>query len=212
MVSPGPLHPARGRHLGAAGPRRRGTGAGARRVPRPPGHRRGVRRSRGAGRPAHAREDHAWWPHRGHPLFEGVPVAVRGHALPLARRLARGPAARSWRSPRGPTTGPTGTEIMALSHRSLPVFGVQFHPESVGTAAGQADPRELPRTGRLAHETPKPFLANAIAARYPSSKARGTPFDSTPRSVSFRDARPGCHSGSSWLDPTPQQTAPAAGR
>ena len=87
--------------------------------------------------------------HTGHPLFAGNPRALRGDAVPLARGVARGAARRSSRSRPGPTTARRAREIMALCHRTLPVYGVQFHPESVGTVPG------------------KRLLANFLAARQP---------------------------------------------
>jgi anthranilate synthase/aminodeoxychorismate synthase-like glutamine amidotransferase len=44
---------------------------------------------------------------------------------------------------------PRGAEIMALSHREQPVFGVQFHPESVGTDVG---PRLIANFLQIARE------------------------------------------------------------
>jgi anthranilate synthase/aminodeoxychorismate synthase-like glutamine amidotransferase len=74
--------------------------------------------------------------HRGHPLFEGVPTpfeAMRYHSLVVSPQgLPQELEITAWSDDR-----PEGTEIMGLSHESLPVHGVQFHPESVGTAAGK---------------------------------------------------------------------------
>ena len=74
--------------------------------------------------------------HRGHPLFRGVPdpfEAMRYHSLVVSPDGLPGELEiTAWSGDRE-----EGTEIMALCHRSLPIFGVQFHPESVGTAPGK---------------------------------------------------------------------------
>ena len=74
--------------------------------------------------------------HSGHPLFEGVPApfeAMRYHSLVVSpERLPEELEITAWSADRA-----KGTEIMGLSHGSLPVYGVQFHPESVGTASGK---------------------------------------------------------------------------
>ena len=74
--------------------------------------------------------------HRGHPLFEGIPApfeAMRYHSLVVAPEgLPDELEVTAWSDDRAP-----GSEIMGLAHVSLPVYGVQFHPESVGTSQGK---------------------------------------------------------------------------
>jgi anthranilate synthase/aminodeoxychorismate synthase-like glutamine amidotransferase len=65
-------------------------------------------------------------------LFRGVPqplVAGRYHSLVVADRGLPRDLVISARTRDG--------IVMALRHRALPVFGVQFHPESILTPAGQ---------------------------------------------------------------------------
>lgn len=74
--------------------------------------------------------------HSGDGLFAGIPspmTVMRYHSLVVAP--ASMPAAletTAWSGDR-----PAGAEIMALRHRDRPVWGVQFHPESVATPAGK---------------------------------------------------------------------------
>ena len=74
--------------------------------------------------------------HTGHRLFDGIPSPVevmRYHSLVVSpERLPAELEVVAWSSDRQP-----GQEIMALSHRTLPVYGVQFHPESVATPQGR---------------------------------------------------------------------------
>jgi anthranilate synthase/aminodeoxychorismate synthase-like glutamine amidotransferase len=74
--------------------------------------------------------------HHGRDLFAGLPsplrvmryhsLVVSPHGFPAELEVT------AWSADR-----PPGSEIMALKHRSLPVFGVQFHPESIGTSEGR---------------------------------------------------------------------------
>jgi anthranilate synthase component 2 len=74
--------------------------------------------------------------HTGHPLFQEIPSPVevmRYHSLVVSPKdLPAELEITAWSEDR-----PAGQEIMALCHRTLPVFGVQFHPESVATRQGK---------------------------------------------------------------------------
>ncbi|TPV95649.1 MAG: aminodeoxychorismate/anthranilate synthase component II [Myxococcales bacterium FL481] len=69
--------------------------------------------------------------HDGHPLFDGVPsplMAGRYHSL-VVDPGSLPPSLR-------PIASTAAGELMAVAHSRLPVFGVQFHPESVLTENG----------------------------------------------------------------------------
>ena len=71
--------------------------------------------------------------HSGHPLFAGIPspfTATRYHSLIIKRETC--PAVLE-------ITAETSDEheIMAVAHREYPVWGVQFHPESILTEVGK---------------------------------------------------------------------------
>ena len=69
--------------------------------------------------------------HDGHPLFRNLPdpfPAARYHSL-VSQLPADG-------SLKGIATATDDQHLMALAHESLPIFGVQFHPESILTTHG----------------------------------------------------------------------------
>ncbi|MSO70777.1 MAG: aminodeoxychorismate/anthranilate synthase component II [Alphaproteobacteria bacterium] len=90
--------------------------------------------------------------HRGTGLFKGVPspfTATRYHSLIVERATLPASLAVSAETDDG--------LIMGLEHRSLPIWGVQFHPESIASEHGHtllANFIEL-ATGRKAQRMPK---------------------------------------------------------
>ena len=67
--------------------------------------------------------------HHSDPIFEGIPSrfeAIRYHSL-LLSELGDELKAIAW----------TGSQVMAIRHVSRPLWGLQFHPESIGTQYGK---------------------------------------------------------------------------
>ena len=105
---------------------------GTRRVPRPSGDRGGVRRARSSARREAVHGKTSTVRHTGEGLMAGMPAeftATRYHSLIVDRVVAARPA---WTSPR---RRPTASS-WRCSTSTKPVFGVQFHPESVLTPEG----------------------------------------------------------------------------
>jgi len=98
-----------------------------------------------AGRLMHGKVDSI--EHAGRGLFVGLqtPIeATRYHSLVIdPPSLPRDFEVDAW------STAPDGgREIMAIRHRTLPVYGLQFHPESFLTPAGYDLLRAFLQTGR----------------------------------------------------------------
>jgi anthranilate synthase/aminodeoxychorismate synthase-like glutamine amidotransferase len=74
--------------------------------------------------------------HEGANVFRGLPSpfdAMRYHSLVVAPpSIPPVLTVTAWSADR-----PRGAEIMGLAHRDAPTWGVQFHPESVGTGVGR---------------------------------------------------------------------------
>ncbi len=79
--------------------------------------------------------------HDGKGIFAGLPsplTCTRYHSLIVAEDALPAELTVTARTPEANGTGKAGASvIMGLRHRSLPVEGVQFHPESVLTECGR---------------------------------------------------------------------------
>ena len=81
--------------------------------------------------PMHGKSSLVW--HDGSPPFAGVPSpteVMRYHSLIMD--------AADLPEPLRVTARTSDGEIMGLAHRTLPIYGVQFHPESIATEDGKA--------------------------------------------------------------------------
>jgi para-aminobenzoate synthetase len=116
--------------------------------------------------------------HDGAPMFAGVPrrfEAVRYHSLVVVEPL---PSCLEVTARAGDGS------VMALAHRDRPIWGVQFHPESIGTTSGAALVRNFVAATAVAPPSPTPPAAAPGHPPSPSALAAAPlPFDPPPAPV-----------------------------
>jgi para-aminobenzoate synthetase len=94
--------------------------------------------------------------HKGAPMFAGVPEsfeAVRYHSWVVAEPL---PACLEV------TARSEDGAVMGLVHRERPIWGVQFHPESIGTEVGAAIVRNFVAAAGGAVERNRPYATERL--------------------------------------------------
>lgn len=93
-----------------------------------------------AGRIMHGKTSRVWHGHDD--IFSNLPssfLAARYHSLVIDKdTLPDCLKITAWTYGDGDGNGDSVQEIMAVSHKTLPVFGVQFHPESIISEHGHS--------------------------------------------------------------------------
>ncbi len=135
----------------------------ARGMPRPPGHRGGVRRQLRARAGAAARQDEPGLPHRRGRARQSCRIPSSPRAITRSPSTAKGSPAELEVT----ATTESGV-IMGLRHRELPIEGVQFHPESVLTYGGHL---MLARWLAVCGDYPPLELAPALTAEVEGLRA-----------------------------------------
>ncbi|MEU3520589.1 aminodeoxychorismate synthase component I [Streptomyces sp. NPDC006654] len=143
--------------------------------------------------------------HEGDPLFAGVPrefVAVRYHSLCVREPLPEELVATAWAD---------DGVLMALRHRDLPQWGVQFHPESIASQHGREILRNFAGLTRRTRHEQRPSVTVTDLATGPAlsddppgaagglgtiSTVVSTPADSEAVFLELFDDVPYCF----WLD------------
>ncbi|MEU2779524.1 aminodeoxychorismate synthase component I, partial [Streptomyces sp. NPDC007162] len=105
--------------------------------------------------------------HEGDPLFAGIPqefVAVRYHSLCVQEPLPEELVGTAWAD---------DGVLMALRHRDLPQWGVQFHPESIASQHGREILQNFAGLTRRTRHEPRPSAAATVTATALSGDTTG---------------------------------------
>ncbi|MFE7568910.1 aminodeoxychorismate synthase component I [Streptomyces sp. NPDC057539] len=111
--------------------------------------------------------------HEGDPLFAGVPrefVAVRYHSLCVREPLPEELVATAWAD---------DGVLMALRHRDLPQWGVQFHPESIASQYGREILRNFAELTRRTRHGQRPRATVTAPSDDPPGAVEGLGIIST---------------------------------